>query len=148
MRGRTLVLGFVVFVVIFLAGLIWTQFFAYYERQTGVGALTFAGEVVPVADYDGIDSTSSPLKLRGCLRIDPASVDRLAPPPAPQATPLNAPFWFGCFDAGRLTADLASGAARAYDIGRDQPEGFDLMLAVYPDGRGYVWRQLNERFAD
>ncbi|HVH03383.1 MAG TPA: DUF6446 family protein [Amaricoccus sp.] len=148
MRGRTLVLGFLVFVAIFLAGLIWTQYFAYYERQKGVGTLAIAGAVVPVADYDGIDSASSPLKLRGCLEIDPARVARLAPPPAPQATPLNPPFWFRCFDAGRLTDDLASGAARAYDIGRDQPEGFDLMLAVYPDGRAYVWRQLNQRFAD
>lgn len=148
MRGRTLVLGFLVFVAIFAAGLIWAQFFAYYERQRGVGALTISGEVVPVSDYDGIDSGSSPLKLRGCLRIDPATVARLAPPPAPQATPLTPPFWFRCFDAGRLTADLASGAARAFAIGPDQPEGFDLMLAVYPDGRGYVWRQLNARYAD
>ncbi len=148
MRGRTLVIGFLVFVAVFAAGLIWTQFFAYYERQKGVDALTIAGAVVPVADYDGIDSTSSALKLRGCLKIDPAQVARLAPPAAPQATPLNPPFWFRCFDAGALTDDLASGAALAYDIGRDQPEGFDLMLAVYPDGRGYLWRQLNERYAD
>ncbi len=146
MRGRTLVLGFLVFVAVFVAGLVWTQFFAYYERQRGVGALTIAGETVPVADYDGVEATSSPLKLRGCLVIDPATVARLAPPPAPRATPLNPPFWFRCFDAGRLTADLASGAAQAYDIGHDLPEGFDLVLAVYPDGRGYVWRQLNERF--
>ena len=148
MRGRTFVAGFLAFVAIFAAGLVWAQFFAYYERQQGVGALTIAGEVVPVADYDGIDSTSSPLKLRGCFRIDPASVARLDPPRAPEATPLTPPFWFRCFDAGALTADIVSGAAQAYDIGRNQPEGFDLMLAVYPDGRGFVWRQLNERYAD
>jgi hypothetical protein len=146
MPGRTLILGFLVFVALFAAALVWTQVFAYYQRQKEVGALTIAGEAVPVADYDGIDSASSPLKLRGCFRIDPATVERLAPP-APQATPLNPPFWFRCFDAARLTDDLASGAARAYDIGRDDPAGFDVMLAVYPDGRGYIWRQLNERFA-
>lgn len=148
MRGRTLVLGFLAFVAVFLAALVWTQLFAYYQRQEGVDTLAIAGEAVPVADYQGIDSASSPLKLRGCLAIDPAAVARLAPPPAPDATPLTAPFWFRCFDAGRLTADLASGAARAYDIGRDAPEGFDVMLAVYPDGRAYVWRQMNERFAE
>jgi Family of unknown function (DUF6446) len=146
MRGRTLVICFLGFVAIFVAGLVWTQFFAYYERQKGIDTLTVSGEEVPVADYVGIESASSPLKLRGCFAIDPAAVARLAPPAAPRATPLNAPFWFRCFDAGRLTADLAAGDARAYDIGRDHPEGFDLMLAVYPDGRGYVWRQLNERF--
>ena len=101
---------------------------------------------MPIAGYDGIDAATSPLKLRGCFRIDPAAVAALAP--APQATPLTPPFWFRCFDAGRLTADLASGAARAYDIATDQPEGFDLMLAVYPDGRGYAWRQRNGRHAD
>ena len=148
MRGRTLILGFLAFVALFLAGLVWTQLFAYYERQTGINALSIIGEPVPVAGYDGIDSTSSPLKLRACLTIDPAAVARLAPPPAPQATPLNPPFWFRCFDAGRLTADLAAGTARAYDIGRDDPAGFGLMLAVYPDGRAFVWRQLTERYAD
>ncbi len=148
MRGRTLVIGFLVFVALFFAGLVWTQFFAYYEREQDIGALSIMGEDVPVADYRGIASASSPLKLRGCLTIDPAAIARLAPPPAPQATPLNPPFWFRCFDAGALTADLAAGTARAYDIGRDQPEGFDRMLAVYPDGRAYVWRQLNDRFAD
>ena len=148
MRGRTLVIFFVAFLAVFLAALVWAQFFAFYEREETVDTLTISGEAVPVAGYEGIDSASSPLKLRGCLALDPATVERLAPPPAPDATPLNPPFWFRCFDAGQLTADLASGAARAYDIGRDQPEGFDLMLAVYPDGRGYVWRQMNERFAE
>lgn len=148
MRGRTLVLGFLGFVAVFAAGLVWTQFFAYYQRQRGVAALTIAGEAVPVADYEGLDSASSPLKLRGCLKIDPGWVARLAPPPAPQATPLNPPFWFRCFDAGGLAADLASGAARAYAIGAGQPEGFDAMIAVYPDGRGYLWRQLAPEFMD
>ena len=63
----------------------------------------------------------------------------------PDATPLVAPFWFRCFDAGRLTADLATGAAAAYAVARDAPPGFDLMLAAYPDGRGYLWRQLGDR---
>jgi hypothetical protein len=146
MRGRTLVIGFLVFVAVFAAGLVWTQFFAYYQRQDGVAALTIAGATVPVADYTGIDSTSSPLKRRGCFSIDPAAVAGLAP--ATDATPLTAPFWFRCFSAGRLTGDLAAGAATAYHIGRNQPAGFDLMLAVYPDGRGYLWRQLNGDFAE
>ena len=140
MRGRTLVLGFLGFLIVFVGALVWTQFFAYYHRETATPVL--AG--LDVSDYQGIDAGSSPLKLRGCFRIDPASVADL--PPAPDATPLNAPFWFRCFDAGALTGDLASGAATAYDIGRDQPPGFDAMIAVYPDGRGYLWRQLNGAF--
>lgn len=142
MNGRWLVGGFVACVAVFTIALIWFQEFAFYERQTGVGALTIAGEVVPVADYDGINSVSSPLKLRGCLRIDPAAVATLAP--TPEATPLNPPFWFRCYDARTLTRDLEAGRATAYTIGRESPTGFDLMLAVYPDGRGYLWRQLAE----
>jgi len=148
MSGRRLIVAFLAFLAVFVAGLVWTQFFAYYERQKGVGALEIAGEPVPVAGYDGIDAPTSPLKLRGCFRIDPATVARLAPDPDPQATPLNAPFWFRCFSARSLTRDLASGAATAYRIGHDTPVGFDLVLAVYPDGRGFLWRQLNARFAE
>ncbi len=144
MKGRSLILAFAAFLAVFLAGLIWFQFFAFYERQEGVGALTIDGEVVPISDHDGIDSSSSPLKLRGCFRIDPAAVEGLAP--AATATPLNAPFWFRCFDAAEITHDLEAGAATAYRIAENEPDGFDLMLAVYPDGRGYFWRQLNERF--
>ena len=146
MRGRTLVIGFLVFVAVFAAGLVWTQFFAYYQRQDGIAALTIAGATVPVADYTGIDSTSSPLKRRDCFSIDPAAVAGLVP--ATDATPLTAPFWFRCFSAGRLTRDLASGAAKAYRIAHDDPPGFDLMLAVYPDANGFIWRQLNAKYED
>ena len=140
MKGRTLVIGFLAFLALFAAALVWAQVFAFYHRETS------APELGPlrVSDYRGIDAASSPLKLRGCFRLDPAAAAGLAP--APDATPLVAPFWFRCFDAGQLTRDLATGAARGYAVARDAPEGFDLMLAAYPDGRGYLWRQLNDRF--
>ena len=142
MSGRRLVVGFLVFLALFVAALSWFQLFAFYQRQNDVAALDIAGAAVPVAGYQGIDSTASPLKLRGCLRLDPAAVAGLTP--APEATPLTPPFWFRCFDTGQLTRDLAAGAARAYAIGRDTPPSFALMLAVYPDGRGYLWRQLED----
>jgi hypothetical protein len=146
MSGRRLVLGFLAFLAVFAAGLVWAQVFAYYERREGVGSLTIGGEVVPVEGYRGIDAASSPLKLRGCLRIDPGAVAGLVP--AADATPLTTPFWFRCFSAGALSRDLASGAATAYRIGHDAPPGFDLMLAVYPDGRGYLWRQLAGKYEE
>ena len=135
-----LVIGFLAFLALFAAALVWAQVFAFYHRETAAPEL---GRLA-VADYRGIDAASSPLKLRGCFRVDPAA--RPASTPAPDATPLVAPFWFRCFDAGRLTDDLAAGAATAYAVARDAPQGFDLMLAAYPDGRGYLWRQLNDRF--
>jgi hypothetical protein len=140
MSGRRLVAGFLGFLLLFAAALVWFQLFAFYERQRGPGTLTIAGDAVPVAGYEGIDAGTSPLKLRACLRLDPGAVAGLDP--APEATPLNPPFWFRCFDARELTRDLAAGRARAYAIDRGRPAGVDLMLAVYPDGRGYLWRQL------
>ena len=146
MSGRRLVQGFLVFLVVFVAALIWTQFFAYYHRVTGIEALDVAGRDVPVSGYQGIDGTSSPLKLRGCMLLETSALMGL--PPAVDAAPLTAPFWFRCFDARQLGEDIASGAATAYAAARDTPEGFDRMLAVYPDGRAYLWRQLNARYSD
>jgi hypothetical protein len=144
LSGRRLILAFAAFLAVFVAALVWFQFFAYYERQSGVEALRIDGAMVPVADYDGIDASTSPLKMRGCFRMDPAAVSGLAP--ATDATPLVAPFWLRCFDAGRLTDDLAAGRATAYRIGHDDPAGFDTLIALYPDGEGYLWRQLNGEF--
>ena len=140
MSGRRLVIDFLLFTAAFTVALLYFQLFAFYERTEGPGGLALS---VPVAAWQGIDATSSPLKLRGCFETDPAAV---ALDPAPDAEPLNAPFWFRCFDARAISQDLDAGRATAYAVGRDAPEGFDLMLAVYPDGRAFLWRQLNERF--
>ena len=142
MSGRRLVIGLLLFAAVFGVALYWFQVFAFYERRSGTD--TLPGAPVAIADYDGIDSASSPLKLRGCFRVDPAAVAAL--PVAAAPTPLVAPFWFRCFDAGALTRDLAAGAATARLVAHDLPESFDLLVAVYPDGRGYLWRQLNDRF--
>ena len=144
MKGRTLMIALLAFTALFAVALVWFQLFAFYERSSGIGALTVAGATVPIADYEGIDATTSPLKLRGCFRADPAAF--AAATPAPEAVPLTAPFWFRCFDARAIATDLDAGRATAYALETDRPPGFDLLVAVYPDGRGYLWRQLNERY--
>lgn len=146
MSGKRLIQGFLIFLAVFAAALIYTQFFAYYERLDGVETVTVAGVPVAVSEYRGISSSSSPLKPRACFALDPEAVADLAP--ATDATPLTAPFWFRCFDAHQLTEDLAAGSATAYAAARDAPKGFDEMVAVYPDGRAFLWRQLNETFRD
>jgi hypothetical protein len=146
MRGRTVALGLLGFTLVFAASLTYFQFFAFYQRERDRSALGFGGHDIPVSGYDGINASTSPLKLRGCFEIDSSAVAEL--PPALDATPLTAPFWFGCFDAGRLTEDLAAGKASAHALARDEPEGFDVMLAAYPDGRGYLGRQLGEKYRD
>ena len=62
----------------------------------------------------------------------------------PQAAPTGAPGWFGCFDAAQLGADLQSGAAVAFLSEHNLHPGVDRVVAVYPDGRAYVWQQPND----
>jgi hypothetical protein len=69
-------------------------------------------------------------------------------PVAEDPTPLTPPPWFRCFDAESLQKAIYGGDATAYLLAAEAPEGFDVMLAVYPDGRGYLWRQLASRFKD
>ncbi len=146
MNGRRLMIGFLAVVALFAAGLIWFQFFAFYERTGSFAPVAVGEREIDFADYEGIDATSSPLKLRGCFAADPADFAGLDP--VEDATPLTPPPWFRCFDAETIARDVEAGRAAAYRLASDSPEGFDLMAAVYPDGRGYLWRQLGPKFAD
>jgi hypothetical protein len=142
MRGKPLMIGLLAFAALFGAALYYFQTFAYYERTTDPAPLA----PIPVTAYEGIDAATSPLKLRGCFTADPAAFAQAEP--APDAEPLVAPFWFRCFDARAIAGDLEAGRAAAYSLRTDDPAGFDTMAALYPDGRGYLWRQLNARFTD
>ncbi len=146
MNGRRLVIGLLAVVAIFGVALVWFQFFAYYSRHTGEAVLDLGTTSVRLRDLDQIDATSSPLKLRACFSAEPGAFADL--PAAPDATPLTPPPWFRCFDAGRIAGDLADGRAEAFLAAEDSPSGFDLLVAVYPDGRGFMWRQLDRRFAE
>jgi Family of unknown function (DUF6446) len=145
MSGRRLILGFLGLLVIFTAALIYAQFFAYYERDQESSSLSLGGREIAVMDLDLIDAATSPLKLRACFEADPVDFEGL--PVAAEPTPLTPPPWFGCFDAGQIEADLSSGAAIARLVAEDDPEGTDTIAVVYPDGRTFLWRQLDLRFA-
>jgi len=140
MTGRALVLGLAGFTAVFAAGLWYAQVHAWWRQVDGLHSVRIAGADVPVSDYRGLDGDSSPLKLRGCFRLDPAAVDA---PLAEGAAPLVAPGWFDCFDAAALGAALEAGAARAVEAGRD-PAGFRRVVAFFPDGRAYLWREVLE----
>ncbi|MSU90098.1 histidine kinase [Rhodobacteraceae bacterium 2CG4] len=146
MPGRIFVGALLLFVAVFGAALFWFQTYAYYERVTGLGSIAVSGREIPVRDYQGIDATSSGLKLRGCFTADPAAFDGL--PRAEAAEPLTPPFWFDCFPTDRLAHDLQAGTATAYLAATEEFDGIDRIVAVYPDGRAFQWRQLNERFAN
>ncbi|MEO1688763.1 MAG: DUF6446 family protein [Pseudomonadota bacterium] len=145
MRAKPFILAFGVFLALFGGALIWFQFFAYYERLEGEGHVLIQGERLPVQDFEGIDAPTSPLKLRACFRVaEGTAPDALSIfPAAEEAEPLVAPFWFDCFGAEEIAAGLRDRGVRAVLAERDAPYGFDRIVAVAPDGRGWMWRQIN-----
>ena len=146
MSGKVIVIGLLAFAVLFGAGLFYTQNYAYYDTTDGRPAIEVQGEDVPVEDYRGIDAASSGLKRRGCFTVDPAAFDGVPRAGAPE--PLTPPFWFDCFEPEQIAQDLAAGEAQAFVAAENELDGIDRIVAVYPDGRAYEWRQLNEKFAD
>jgi len=145
MTGRTLIVLLLGFTVLFGATLWWVQTRAFYE-ETEAETVTIAGRSYPVTEWRGIDATTSPLKLRACFRLaEGAAVDA---PAAEKPTPLVAPAWFECFEAEALTRDLEAGRARAFLAAEEEFDGANRMVAVYPDGRAFMWRQLTPEFAE
>lgn len=122
------------------------QVYAFYERPDPASVdlrITRAGETVPLGatEVEAIDATSSPIRFRACFEAPASAAGGAEPYPDP--VPLTAPFWFSCFDAERIGDDLGAGRARAVLGERDVIWGVDRVLALYPDGRGYAWHQIN-----
>ena len=134
-------IGLIAVTAIFAAGLWYTQTRAHYDRVEGINEVVIGGVSYAVGEYQGLDGASSPLKLRGCFRIEDFGV--IIADPAADPTPLIAPDWFECFDAVVLTEDITSGAAQALLAETNAPYGFDRIVALYDDGRAFQWRQIN-----
>lgn len=147
MKGRNLLIGGGVLLAIFTAGLWYTQFHAYYHELPPED--TVMGKY-PVVEWAGIDASSSPLKKRVCLRVSPEVTQQITDDEYELngGEPLVAPGWFECFDARQIARDLESRQARLYMIGPSGSEGVDEFMALYADGRGYIWPQLQDRFKD
>jgi hypothetical protein len=60
------------------------------------------------------------------------------------ATPRNAPFWFDCFDAEAIAAELKAGTATAFLSAKNVHYGVDRIVTITQDGRGFVWHDLND----
>ena len=143
--GRFLVILLLACTLLAGAGVYYLQVYAYYDtlpEQDSV-ALTPIGALAPqdyaVANFQGIDSDSSPIRFRACFEID---IDAASLTPYPDATPLIAPGWFDCFDAKALTEALADGRAIAVMGQSNIVYGIDRVVALM-DGRGYAWHQIN-----
>lgn len=147
MNGKVLMSVFLAFIVLMGAGMYYFQVYAYYVITDGKTSVTVQGVEIPVTEYVGIDAETSPSKIRGCFRVDPAAFADV--PLAREPEPLMPPGWFTCYDAEAIALDLAAGRATAYLAGDETPLGavdyeIHRMIAVYPDGRAYLWRIYRE----
>lgn len=139
MPGRTLMICLLGFTALFGAVLWYFQTYAFYA-EIGADTVTIAGREYPVSDYRGIDAVTSPLKRRACFQL-PATPEA---PVAADPTPLVAPDWFDCFDAETLHKALEAGEATAYVAAPEEFDGVDRIVARYPDGRAFEWRQISD----
>ena len=144
--GRILAGATVLIAIVAGVAMWWFQTRAFYvsvedAAMTVVPAGGGAARPVPVSEFRGIDSDSSPIRYRACFQMDTAILDDAAP--APDAVPLTAPGWFDCFDAAEIGAALEAGEAAAILSRENAPYGIDRIIALFPDGRGYAWTQIN-----
>ena len=150
--GKILGAGIVLSAALFGAGVYYAQVYGYYsEIPPTQGRVTLTPQNgngtqdIPFSDFRGIDAQSSPIRYRACFST-PLSLAQISDrfTHADKAVPLNAPRWFSCFDAAQIGADLEQSVAQAFIGQRNFEYGVDRIVAIYPDGRGYVWHQLNE----
>ncbi|MGA1025825.1 MAG: DUF6446 family protein [Lutimaribacter sp.] len=133
-------------------GVYYLQVYGYYEEvvangQTDVQITGLAsGQPMPVAyeQFQAIDASSSPIRYRACFTT-PNSLAMLSETykPYDKPVPLQAPGWFSCFNAEEIGAALEAGTALAFMGEENHVYGIDRIVAVLPDGRGFVWHQIN-----
>ena len=157
MNGKIVAGGIVLTGLVAGVAMYWLQVYAFYapaafvpgDEITLVPITGTVPEAIVVADVQGIDATSSPLRFRACFTtpLTQAMLSetyRLYDAP----TPLTAPGWFDCFDAAEIGTALETGAALAFLSRADVAKGVDRVVAVFPDGRAFAWHQLNATFKD
>lgn len=148
MAGVIVVSGIVAGVAIF-----YLQVYHFYREipATGTGDVQLVniatGEPEPIlADaFRAIDADSSPIRYRACFETT-MSIPMLTETYEMYegAQPRNAPFWFDCFDADAIGAEIDAGTALVFTAQRNIEWGIDRVVAITDDGRGYVWHEIND----
>ncbi|MEL6169753.1 MAG: DUF6446 family protein [Pseudomonadota bacterium] len=144
MSGKLIAILLVACGIVAGAAMYWLQVYAFYERLAPSDidlTVTADGTSGPldVVAVEAIDASSSPIRFRACFEVDGAVTGDAYE----GAVPLNAPGWFGCFDAAAIGEDLVQGRATAV-LGKAHVQyGIDRVLAFYSDGRGFAWHQIN-----
>ncbi len=141
MNGKAIVIGLIGIALIAGAGLWYSIERAYYRTVSDVIEVVSYENALSVSQYAGIDADTSPLKMRACFKVnwDYVASDTYKT----EATPLRAPRFFDCFNAKEITSDLETGNATAVLLDENRPYGFNTYVAQYPDGRAFMWRQIN-----
>lgn len=151
--------GRIVAIVILACGLIagaavwYLQVYGYYhavEPAPGRDVRLAARETgepqpIPYADFQAIDAESSPIRYRACFTTtaDPAELAREYET-LENRVPRVGPFWFRCFDAGKIDEAIQSGRATLFLGESNVSYGVDRIVAITGDGHGYVWHDLND----
>ncbi len=152
MIAKVIIVGMLVFGVAAGIAMYYLQVYAYYNEvsaaDVGNVQLNLLGtgqpESILFENFKGIDSESSPIRFRACFDT-PASQAMLTETyeTYPAAEPLNAPGWFDCFNSKEITDALETGEAIAFMGVENIHYGIDRVVAILPDGRGFMWHQIN-----
>ena len=146
MSGKITVIFLIGTTFIFGVIFFYFQTFAYYKTVNMKQEIQVNKKIIKVNEYVGIRSDISKLKLRGCFQVNPTHLDNFDT--SNNASPLSAPFWFNCFDYKSIQSDIDKGLLKAYLAAENEAPGIDRYIAVYENGIGFEWRQLNKTYLE
>ncbi|KAG1713607.1 Glycine--tRNA ligase beta subunit [Nymphon striatum] len=108
-------------------------------------------DAIVTENVKGLDTVEEGVRLSGDLSFracftTPQSLAMLSETYVimDDAEPLTSPGWFDCYDARTVGGALETGEAIAFRGQENISYGVDRVVAVFPDGRGFVWHQLND----
>jgi len=152
MTGKLLAAFLLLSAVLAGGGMYYLQVYGFYEEVQAdnvadvklTSIVSGAPEAIIYEDFRAIDADSSPLRYRACFStgLSQAMLTEtyeLYDNPVPNV----APGWFDCFDAAEVGAALEEERAIAFLGTGNIVYGFDRVVAVTEDGRGFVWHQIN-----
>ncbi len=152
MNGKVIVSILVASGVVAGAAMYYLQVYGFYDEVPATGnddvLVTSVTSEVPepilYKEFQAIDAESSPLRYRACFETQMSTTMMSETYELyGEAVPLTAPGWFDCFDAAAIGAALEDGTALAFMGTENIVYGFDRVVAVGDDGRGFVWHQIN-----
>jgi len=156
--GKIFAGAIVISAIVAGAALYYLQVYAYYDEVSadapnGEIMLTSLEssqpETILYKGFQGIDASSSPLRFRACFTTQHSQAMLSETYVTIEgAVPLNGPVWFECYNAQEIGAALETGGAIAFLGQKDIHDGVDRVIAVFPDGRGFAWHQLNDKYKE